>query len=173
MHTKQLSTRVARLIRCAVLAALSFAAVTPALAAYLSGLPAVISVPADTPAGTVVARGYVSPQEFCGEGTCRLVLFYPIDTINNPMDGFVGGPTVPSKMKGFNMQVLVNGRPQMRLKVEQPPIVFSSKVEVQLIRDDSKEFPGGTVWDGISFWFFAKTMTKQRHCAGARFVGSG
>lgn len=146
----------------AVAATLGLTAATAAVGADFRPFPAALSLPRYVPANTVVARDYLTPQKLCGEGTCRLVNFRPVSQIHfvpGDIPGVaVNGPTVVTEIKGLEMQVLVNGKPQTRLNEDQSPITFSSPIEIQLLRDSSPELINGST-DEIQFWFFTKTMS--------------
>lgn len=153
-----------RRIVSTVLAALILSVSTSALALIgkdISPLPALLSLPKNTPANTVVARAYVTPQTLCGEASCRLTYFLPFTKWL--VDGGWGnptGPTVLTELKGLNMQVIVNGEPQTKMEGGSP-VTFSSPIEIQLIRNnyDSSWFVSTTSTGQVAFWFFTKTMT--------------
>lgn len=153
-----------RRIVSTVLAALILSVSTSALALIgkdISPLPALLSLPKNTPANTVVARAYVTPQTLCGEASCRLTYFLPFTKWL--VDGGWGnptGPTVLTELKGLNMQVIVNGEPQTKMEGGSP-VTFSSPIEIQLIRNnyDSSWFVNTTSTGQVAFWFFTKTMT--------------
>jgi type 1 fimbria pilin len=146
-----------------VAATLGLTAATSAFGIDFRPFPTALSLPRDVAANTVVARAYLTPQKLCGEGTCRLVNFLPISMVNlipGDIPGLeVNGPAVATEIKGLRMQILVNGTPQTRLYEDRPPIVFSSPIEIQLLRDSSPELVSGASTDPIQFWFFTKTTS--------------
>ncbi|MGN8060089.1 fimbrial protein [Ralstonia sp. 22111] len=147
-----------------IFAALILIAAKPALAWFDKEIippPALLSLPRNTPAGTVVARAYVTPQTLCGEASCRLTYFLPFTRWL--VDGGSGNPTGPlilTELKGLNMQIIVNGKPQTKMQGESP-VAFSTPIEVQWIRNNygSPWFGNATATGAMAFWFFTKTMT--------------
>ncbi|TXD59509.1 type 1 fimbrial protein [Ralstonia sp. TCR112] len=164
MTMKRLDGKTMRGIGRTILAALILIAATPALAWLdkpIIPFPALLSLPRNTPADTVVARAYVTPQTLCGEASCRLTYFLPFTKwLVDEGWGNVTGPAVLSELKGLNMQIIVNGKPQTRMEGGSP-ITFSSPVEFQLIRNNygSPWFGNATAPGVTTFWFFTKTMT--------------
>lgn len=164
MTMKRLNGRTMRGIGRTILAALILIAATPALAwrnKSITPLPALLSLPRNTPADTVVARGYVTPQTLCGEASCRLTNFLPFTQwLVDGGSGNPTGPTILTELKGLNMQVIVNGEPQTKMGGGST-VTFSSPIEVQLIRNNygSPWFGNATATGKMAFWFFTKTMS--------------
>lgn len=113
--------------------------------------PANLAVPGGLPTGAVVARGYFTPMELCGETTCRLTTFRPITINSNVVDG----PELYSGLVGLNVQVIVNGKAQRKMDGG-AGIEFSERIEVQLFRDGNAEIKDSETPSKIYYWFFAK-----------------
>lgn len=86
-----------------------------------------ISIPKNTPSGTVLARHYISPQEACGKPMCS------ITTVTNyPYGGSSGtGPTIETNVSGVSARMLINGKAyattnSVNIEITQP-------IEVQLL----------------------------------------
>jgi len=60
------------------------------------------------------------------------------------------------------MQVVVNGKPQASLdKSKDNEIIFSTPVEVQLVKDPYVEISSSTSKSSVHSWFFTKKMTDK------------
>ena len=166
MKKHRLDLKAMRVVGRAVVAALGLTAATSAFGIDFRPFPTALSLPGDAPADTVVARSYITPQQLCGEGTCTLRYFTPF-TMVTPVPGSlpggweVEGPIVLTAIKGLNMQVLINGKPQTRLSENQSPIEFSSPIEIQLLRN-AVPLVNGVSNNHIQFSFYAKTTSGSR-----------
>ncbi|WP_240922270.1 fimbrial protein [Burkholderia cepacia] len=88
-----------------------------------------ISIPKNTPSGTVLARHYVSPQQACGKPTCSITTVW-----NYPYGGSSGpGPTVETNVSGVSTRMLINGRSYPT--TEPVNIEITQPIEVQLLGD--------------------------------------
>lgn len=98
-----------------------------------------ITLPSTTPAGTILARDYVSMQQMCGAATCSInavsLWTYGGGTMSD-------GPDVPTNVSGISARLLINGEPQIRMNVTGKTIVSRQPLEVQLIRDGLPLQPG-------------------------------
>ncbi|CAJ0797832.1 hypothetical protein LMG18090_03621 [Ralstonia mannitolilytica] len=166
MKMHQLGLKAMRVVGRAVAATMGLIAATPAFGKDFSAFPTALSLRGDSPADTVVARSYITPQQLCGEGTCTLRNFTPFSMVT-PVPGSlpgawdVDGPAVLTTIQGLNMQVLINGKPQTRLRENQPPIEFSSPIEIQLLRN-AQRLVNGVSNNHIQFSFYAKTTSESR-----------
>ncbi|MFS5317981.1 fimbrial protein [Streptococcus agalactiae] len=152
-----------RVVARAVVAALSLTAATSSSAVDTYGkdfypFPTALSLPRRVPANTVVARAYLTPQQLCGEASCRLVYFLPNNIFPDGTGLGSAGPTVATEIRSLDMRVLVNGLPQKRLGEENTPPQFTSQIEIQLLRNNSTELVNAASSDRVAFWFFTKTL---------------
>ncbi|WP_063896612.1 fimbrial protein [Burkholderia ubonensis] len=130
------------------------AAILLASAAWFAPVPAValpqlyafgqasISIPSNAVAGTIVARQYYSPQEFCGKDSCT------ISGVTLSEKGSIwslaSGPNLLTNVSGLSTRMLVDGTPvtsSLRTTVRH-------SVEVQLFRD-SRAPQSGSLSPGI------------------------
>ncbi|WP_063902726.1 fimbrial protein [Burkholderia ubonensis] len=117
------------------------AAILLASAAWFAPVPAValpqlyafgqasISIPSNAVAGTIVARQYYSPQEFCGKDTCTITGVALFD--KGSIWSIVSGPELLTNVSGLSTRMLVDGTPvtsSLRMTVRHA-------LEVQLFRD--------------------------------------
>lgn len=166
MKKHRLDLKAMRVEGRAVVAALGLTAATSAFGAEFRPIPTALSLPGDAPADTVVARGYITPQQLCGEGTCALRYFTPFTMVIPVPNSLPGGweaegPRVITTIKGLSMQVLINGKPQTRLREDQSPIELSSPMEIQLLRN-AVPLVTGVSNNYIQFSFYAKTTSASR-----------
>lgn len=148
-----------RRIGCTVLAALILPVAKPALAetrVYIYPFPAPLAVPKNTPTDKVVTRAYRTPQQLCGKATCRLVDFLTFNLRDNQWVWYDSGPRAGTELRGLDMQVIVNGKPQTKL-MGGAEVEFSSPVEIQLLRN-KYGMANGVAHDRLHFWFFTKTL---------------
>lgn len=158
MVKKRLGAKAMRSIGCWALAALIIPVATTALAdngEYIYPFPAPFALPKNTPTDKVVARAYRTPQQICGKATCRLVNFYVISLRGNQWNCYGDGPLAGTELRGLDMQVIVNGKPQTKLTGE-TEVEFSSPVEIQLLRN-KYEMVNGVASDRLHFGFITKT----------------
>ncbi|KVZ56002.1 fimbrial protein [Burkholderia ubonensis] len=88
-----------------------------------------ISIPSNAVAGTIVARQYYSPQEFCGKDTCTITGVALFD--KGSIWSIVSGPELLTNVSGLSTRMLVDGTPvtsSLRMTVRHA-------LEVQLFRD--------------------------------------
>lgn len=101
----------------------------PAHAVEITAFGKQLSIPKNTPPGTVLARHYITPQQACGRPTCQITTIW-----NYPNGGQVGtGPTVTTNVSGVSTRMLINGQAHpttdpVKMEITQP-------IEVQLIGD--------------------------------------
>ncbi|KVL27183.1 fimbrial protein [Burkholderia sp. MSMB1835] len=87
-----------------------------------------ISIPSNTVSGTVVAREYYTPQQFCGKSVCEIT-----GARLHPKGDFwsVSGPDIETNVSGLSTRMLIDGMPvtsSIRTSLR-------NKAEVQLFRD--------------------------------------
>ncbi|KVM54560.1 fimbrial protein [Burkholderia ubonensis] len=112
-----------------------------ASAAWLAPAPAVagtmlyafgqaaVSIPSNAVSGTIVARHYFTPQEFCEMDTCTITTSTLSD--NGSLWSNINGPDVLTNVSGLSTRILVDGTPLTKsLKT-----TVRNTVEVQLFRD--------------------------------------
>ncbi|KVT65931.1 fimbrial protein [Burkholderia ubonensis] len=102
----------------------------PALASsalYAFG-QASLSIPSNTVSGTIVAREYYTPQQFCGKSVCEITgaRLYAKGSVWT-----VDGPDVETNVSGLSTRMLVDGIPV----TSAIRTTLRNKVEVQLFRD--------------------------------------
>ncbi|KWK81935.1 fimbrial protein [Burkholderia ubonensis] len=101
-----------------------------------------ISIPSNAVAGTIVARQYYSPQEFCGKETCTITGVTLFD--KGSVWSIVSGPDLQTNVSGLSARMLVDGTPvtsSLRTTVRH-------SVEVQLFRD-SRAPQSGSLSPGV------------------------
>ncbi|KVO08324.1 fimbrial protein [Burkholderia ubonensis] len=105
---------------------IAFASPAAALTAFGN---ATVSLPSSAPPGTIVARQYYSPQEFCGKDTCTITNADLFDKGSKWSP--VNGPDLQTNVSGLSTRMLVDGTPvTSSLKT-----TVRHAVEVQLFRD--------------------------------------
>lgn len=116
------------------------AAILLASAAWFSPEPAVarslyafgqasISIPSNAVSGTIVARQYYSPEEFCGKDSCTITGV--VLSEKGSIWSFAKGPDLLTNVSGLSTRMLVDGTPvtsSLRTTVR-------NAVEIQLFRD--------------------------------------
>lgn len=129
-------------------------------AAHFTAFTGPYALPGSLAKGTVVARRFYTPTQLCGEDQCRLFQFKLITM--GASDVGLPATTVSTRLTGLAMQVIVNGKAQTILdKWKDNPIIFSTPVEVQLVKDPYVEISSSTAKDLVHSWFFTKTMTNN------------
>lgn len=87
-----------------------------------------IAAPSNTQKGAVLARHYITPQEFCAQSVCEVTY-----TILNPKGGLItsAGPDLETTVDGLSTRLLLDGVPMTsttRMSVR-------NTIEIQLFRD--------------------------------------
>ncbi|WP_088579931.1 fimbrial protein [Burkholderia ubonensis] len=122
-----------------LLVSIAFASPAAALTAFGN---ATVSLPSSAPPGTIVARQYYSPQEFCGKDTCTITDAALFDKGSKWSP--VNGPDVSTNVSGLSTRMLVDGTPvTSSLKT-----TVRHAVEVQLFRD-SRAPQSGSLSPGV------------------------
>lgn len=161
MIEKGLIQRCTQMVRATAFIALGLT-MMPAdvAAAYFVAFSGSYALPGSLAPGTVVARRFYTPTQLCGEAQCRLYQFKLITM--GATDVGLPGTTVSTRLTGLAMQVIVNGKPQTLLdQWKDRPIIVSTPVEVQLVKDPYAEIKSSTAKDLVHSWFFARTMTNN------------
>ncbi|MRT01092.1 fimbrial protein [Ralstonia pickettii] len=112
------------------------------------------ALPSGLAKGTVVARRTYTPMQICNDVQCRLTTF---KVQNSSGTENTTGTTGETRLSGLSMQVIVNGKPQRKL-VYPDEIIFSTPVEVQLVRDAWNDISTSKAAQMVHVWFFTKTI---------------
>lgn len=112
-----------------------------------------ISIPKNTPSGTVLARHYVSPQQACGKSTCSITAVW-----NFPYGGSSGpGPTIETNVSGVSTRMLINGKSyptgDVKIGINQP-------IEVQLIGNGRTNSGGSLAGTSINPAYFGMRLAS-------------
>lgn len=160
MITKGLSQRCMQMAGAAAFVMLGLT-MMPAdvAAAYFTAFTGSYALPGSLAKGTVVARRFYTPEQLCGEAQCRL---YEFKLITIGANQLTSGTMVLTRLRGLSMQVVVNGKPQASIdKSKDNEIIFSTPVEVQLVKDPYAEISSSTSKNSVHSWFFTKKMTDK------------
>ncbi|MCP1174116.1 fimbrial protein [Ralstonia chuxiongensis] len=161
MIGKGLIQRRTQMVRATALIALGLTMVpADVAAAYFTAFTGSYALPGSLATGTVVARRSYTPTQLCGETKCRLHQFKLITM--GAVDVGLPATTVSTRLTGLAMRVIVNGKPQTLIdKWKDQPVIFSTPVEVQLVKDPYVEIKSSTAKELVHSWFFTKTMTDN------------
>lgn len=120
---------VARVIPWLALAAMAVPAPAIANTSMYAFGKASIAVPSNAPAGTVVARAYYTPQEFCGKDTCEITgaSLYNKGSLLQLRDG----PDLETNVSGLSTRLFIDGTPV----TTHVRVTMRGIAEVQLFRD--------------------------------------
>jgi len=157
VHRSKEATRgkrhvVARIMSWLALAAMAAPVPAVATALYAFG-NASLAVPSNAPAGTVVARAYYTPQEFCGKETCDLTgaLLFNKGSVFQSRNG----PDLETNVSGLSVRVLVDGTPV----TDNIRMTLRGIAEVQLFRD-SRTPKDGSLNSGVFNSYFQVSYTS-------------
>ncbi|ACB69062.1 Fimbrial protein (plasmid) [Burkholderia ambifaria MC40-6] len=102
-------------------------------AATINAFGQAISVPSTAPAGTVIARQAISPNEACASDRCEIT-----SVAQFPRGGETGStdPIIPTTVPGVSARLIINGTPATTTNYS-PPVVITRSMEVQLLADGS------------------------------------
>ncbi|KWK69919.1 fimbrial protein [Burkholderia ubonensis] len=89
-----------------------------------------IAIPSSAPPGTIVARQYFTPQEFCGANTCKIGSA-TLSHKGNFVTGSTSGPDLETNVSGLSTRMLIDGVPV----TQSISTTLRNRVEVQLFRD--------------------------------------
>ncbi|WP_063898087.1 fimbrial protein [Burkholderia ubonensis] len=107
-----------------------------------------ISVPSNVPTGTIIARTYYTPQQFCGKDSCE------ITSVTLSEKGSIWstavGPDIETTVSGLSTRMLFDGVPITRNTRTR----LRNTVEVQLFRD-SRAPQNGSLKPGIFNSYYA------------------
>ncbi|OCS49250.1 fimbrial protein [Ralstonia pickettii] len=115
------------------------------------------ALPSGLAKGTVVARRTYTPMQICHDVQCRLTTF---KVLNSSGTENTTGTTGETRLSGLSMQVIVNGKPQRKLD-SPDEIIFSTPVEVQLVRDAWDDISTSKATQLVHVWFFTKTIGSR------------
>lgn len=142
--------RTATLCAAVLLAAAAFApsvaSATNFFTAFGSGS---ITVPSTTPQGTVLAREYITPQDFCGASTCQIT-GASLANKGNIIWGWTNGPDLETNVSGVSTRMLIDGVPL----TQSSPMTLRNMAEVQLFRD-SRTAKNGSLNSGSFSQYFS------------------
>lgn len=161
MIVKGLIQRCTQMVKATAFVVLGLAMVPHDVAAYeYVAFSGSYALPGSLAPGTVVARRIYTPTQLCGEAQCRLYHFKLIT--KGAADVSPPNTTVSTRLTGLAMQVIVNGKPQILVdQWKDAPVIFSTPVEVQLVKDPYVEISSSTSKSSVHSWFFTKKMTDK------------
>ncbi|CAJ0709662.1 fimbrial protein [Ralstonia thomasii] len=161
MIVKGLIQRCTQMVKATAFVVLGLAMVPHDVAAYeYVAFSGSYALPGSLAPGTVVARRFYTPTQLCGEAQCRLYHFKLIT--KGAADVSPPNTTVSTRLTGLAMQVIVNGKPQILVdQWKDAPVIFSTPVEVQLVKEPYVEISSSTAKRLVHSWFFTKTMTSN------------
>lgn len=113
-----------------LLASIAFASPAAALPSLTAFGNATVSIPSSAPPGTIVARQYFTPQEFCDASTCKIG-GATLSHKGNFVTGSTSGPDLETNVSGLSTRMLIDGVPV----TESISTTLRNIVEVQLFRD--------------------------------------
>ncbi|CAN0625633.1 major type 1 subunit fimbrin (pilin) [Burkholderia multivorans] len=153
VHRSKDTTRGKRHAAARVMPWLAFAAMAVSASAVANTVmyafgEASIAVPSNAPAGTVVARAYFTPQEFCGKETCDLTGAY-LYIKGSPLRP-ASGPDLETNVSGLSTRLLVDGTP---VTTGIAGTTLRGTAEVQLFRD-SRTPKNGSLNSGVFNAYF-------------------
>ncbi|KDB05882.1 Fimbrial protein [Burkholderia sp. lig30] len=141
---------VARIMPWLALAAMAAPVPAVADALYAFGQASIV-IPSNAPAGTVVARTYFTPQEFCGRDTCNLTgatLYNKGSLLQSK-----AGPDLETNVSGLSTRILVDGTP---VTTGIGGTTLRGIAEVQLFRDSRTPKDGSLNSGAFSAYFLVR-----------------
>ncbi|WP_080427643.1 fimbrial protein [Burkholderia ubonensis] len=140
----------ATVLRAAFLLA-SIALTSPAAAALPSLIAfgnAIVAIPSSSPTGTIVARQYFTPQEFCGASTCT-ISSATLSHKGHFVTGGTLGPDLETNVSGLSTRMLIDGVPV----TQSISTTLRNMVEVQLFRDSRTPTNGSLNSGSFSLYY--------------------
>lgn len=118
-----------------------------------------ISIPQNTPSGSILARHYISPMEACGQLMCTAEYLW--NFVNG--GGNTANPPITTNVSGISTRLLINGRTYPNAAIS-PPVEFSRPLEVQLISDGRPNLGGSLAGIHTSpAYFWLKTKQSKEN----------
>ncbi|MDN7856102.1 fimbrial protein [Burkholderia cepacia] len=150
-HTRDVPERPRTATLCAAFL-LAATALVPSVASAVVSLTAFgsgsVAVPSTTSHGAVLAREYITPQEFCGASTCEIT-GSSLANKGNIIWGWTKGPDLETNVSGVSTRMLIDGTPL----TETSQVTLRNVAEVQLFRD-SRAAKNGSLNSGSFSQYF-------------------
>ncbi|WP_063897912.1 fimbrial protein [Burkholderia ubonensis] len=107
-----------------------------------------VAIPSSAPPGTIVARQYFTPQEFCGASTCTIGSA-TLSHKGNFVTGGTSGPDLETNVSGLSTRMLIDGVPV----TQSISTTLRNMVEVQLFRDSRTPTNGSLNSGSFSLYY--------------------